>query len=294
MKGGYQILDLRNIGISYSSETKNITDPEILDQLRNLREYIEKGHNYSSALNNSLKCVMIRYRDAKVSEKWEECEFATINSSNASLTYEIKGKELRIEVVFEEKEDDDGNPYYDIKTAKYLYNQNVIIGGDLEVVGETNLKDDLKINGESVFGEWNGTLENTTYGSLIPTGLFCKAVRNFKELQFILNVRLTNNTESNITITSDKRLCKFENIPSEIRNKIYNHLGIAGGDGSIAYCNLFVSNTQGTSDNSQMPRYANLYGYSSPDYLTFYFEGGNIVIPAGESRDFEARISLAI
>ena len=143
MKGGYQILDLRNIGISYSSETKNITDPEILDQLRNLREYIEKGHNYSSALNNSLKCVMIRYRDAKVSEKWEECEFATINSSNASLTYEIKGKELRIEVVFEEKQDDDGNPYYDIKTAKYLYNQNVIIGGDLIVGGDAKLFENI-------------------------------------------------------------------------------------------------------------------------------------------------------
>ena len=143
MKGGYQILDLRNIGISYSSETKNITDPEILDQLRNLREYIEKGHNYSSALNNSLKCVMIRYRDAKVSEKWEECEFATINSSNASLTYEIKGKELRIEVVFEEKQDDDGNPYYDIKTAKYLYNQNVTIGGDLIVGGDAKLFENI-------------------------------------------------------------------------------------------------------------------------------------------------------
>lgn len=143
MKGGYQILDLRNIGISYSSETKNITDPEILDQLRNLREYIEKGHNYSSALNNSLKCVMIRYRDAKVSEKWEECEFATINSSNASLTYEIKGKELRIEVVFEEKQDDDGNPYYDIKTAKYLYNQNVIIGGNLTVGGDAKLFENI-------------------------------------------------------------------------------------------------------------------------------------------------------
>lgn len=143
MKGGYQILDLRNIGISYSSETKNITDPEILDQLRNLREYIEKGHNYSSALNNSLKCVMIRYRDAKVSEKWEECEFATINSSNASLTYEIKGKELRIEVVFEEKQDDDGNPYYDIKTAKYLYNQNAIIGGDLIVGGDAKIFENI-------------------------------------------------------------------------------------------------------------------------------------------------------
>ena len=210
MKGGYQILDLRNIGISYSSETKNITDPEILDQLRNLREYIEKGHNYSSALNNSLKCVMIRYRDAKVSEKWEECEFATINSSNASLTYEIKGKELRIEVVFEEKQDDDGNPYYDIKTAKYLYNQNVIIGGNLIVGGDAKIFENIvDKDGHERFIEGDITIETITgitktYGKWSLSG---------SHLLIVLCVAIANATEFDGTIASI-------NIPEWIKDKI--------------------------------------------------------------------------
>ena len=231
MKGGYQILDLRNIGISYSSETKNITDPEILDQLRNLREYIEKGHNYSSALNNSLKCVMIRYRDAKVSEKWEECEFATINSSNASLTYEIKGKELRIEVVFEEKQDDDGNSYYDIKTAKYLYNQNAIIGGDLTVGGDTSFEGDISVGAESNVKVFENIVDKDGHKRFIEgditinqmsgvTQNYGKWSLSGSHLLIVLALTLQNET----TILDNAVLCDI-NVPSWVLNKIYGFVG---------------------------------------------------------------------
>lgn len=161
-------------------------------------------------------------------------------------------------------------------------------GFDEQVINDMNDID----NYEELTKEWNGTLNTTTLADLTITNSFCKCVRNFKELQFIFNVRLSNNTESNITITSDKILCQFNDIPSNIKSKIYNHAGEPAGNGSIAYCDLFISRTTGTADNTQMPRYCNLYCY--PDNISMFLEGGNIVIPAGESRDFEGRISLAI
>ena len=151
MKGGYQILDLRNIGLELKNSAQNITDAKILDQLRGLRSYIEKGHDYTKPLNSSLKAIMIRYRDAKNDEKLEECQFADIISYNSSLSFSIKTKELNIIVVFEEKTNDDGVKYYDIKTAQYTYSKNesiegnLNIGNKLDVGSEANFDDDVTI-----------------------------------------------------------------------------------------------------------------------------------------------------
>ena len=148
MLGGYQIIDLRKIGLELKSTQQTISDTEILKQLRGLRDYIEKSHDYTKALNNSLKPILIRYRDAKNNEKKEVTSFASIVNENSSLTFTIIAKHLEIEVVFEEKTDDDGNKYYDIKTAKYLYSENEQVEGDLSVEGDSNLKGDVDIDGD--------------------------------------------------------------------------------------------------------------------------------------------------
>lgn len=145
MLGGYQILDLRNIGLTLGNSQVSITDAEILNQLRNLRNYIEKGHDYKKALDNSPKPILIRYRDAKNNEKLEVSAFASVTSSNNSLTYDIRAKGLDIEVVFEEKTDDDGNKYYDIKTAKYLYSENESVEGDMSIGGDLEVEGDAKL-----------------------------------------------------------------------------------------------------------------------------------------------------
>lgn len=152
MKGGYQIIDLRNLSLELSDSTGNITDIEILNQLRNLREYIEKGHDFTQPLNKALKCVIIRMRDGKNNEKLETCQWANIECSNSSLTYEIKTKNLMIEVVFEEKTDEYENKYYDIKTAKYLYNHNEIVEGKLTVSGDSTIGGDTEIEGDLSVG----------------------------------------------------------------------------------------------------------------------------------------------
>ena len=152
MLGGYQIIDLRNIGLELKGTQQTISDVGILKQLHGLRDYIEKGHDYKKALNHSLKPVLIRYRDAKNNEKREVSSFASIVSENSALTIVIESKNLQIEVVFEEKTDDVGNKYYDIKTAKYLYSVNETIDGDLKVEG------DLEVEGDLVIAPDSGTI----------------------------------------------------------------------------------------------------------------------------------------
>lgn len=148
MKGGYQIIDLRKIGLELKDSQQTISDAEILNQLRGLRDHIEKAHDYKKPLNNSLKPIMIRYRDQKNNEQREVSSFASIISTNNSLVFTIKCKHLQIIVVFEEKTNDDGVKYYDIKSAKYAFNFDETISGNLYVEGGLNVSGDAYFEGE--------------------------------------------------------------------------------------------------------------------------------------------------
>lgn len=131
--------------------------------------------------------------------------------------------------------------------------------------------------------------------SLTIDASYIKSVRNYKELQFILNCRITNGTEESITLSSDTILCNFGVLPDEILEKIYGHSGKklteATSNESVAYATLFVSQPAGVAA-SVNPKYVSLYFRKASKTLAFYLEGGNISISAAQSLDFEARISL--
>ena len=140
MLGGYQIIDLSGMSVS-SGSAVSISDLNVLKQLRNLREHIEENYNYSKPLNNKLKAVMLRLRDAESGEKLEGCLWGNLSIVDDNLSFNIDAiasvnplKVLQINVVFEKKQDDDGNDYYDIKSAKYEFK-----GGN-DVVTVTNIK----------------------------------------------------------------------------------------------------------------------------------------------------------
>ena len=223
MLGGYQIIDLRSTGLVLSSEKQTITDVKILDQLRSFRDYIEKSHDYAKPLNKALKPVLIRYRDGKTDEELEVSAFALIKNSNASLTYEIITNKLMIEVVFEEKTDDDGNKYYDIKTAKYLYNNDVIVEGDLTVTGDAKLFENIVdaqghkrfIEGNVEKGEDISADITLTYGKYSLSGTHLMIV-----------CLLHNQSENDITIGSYKKIFTCA-LPEWIYNKIYALAGSA-------------------------------------------------------------------
>ena len=131
MLGGYQILDLRNIDLTRGTSASNITNAYVLNQLLKLREHIEKSYDFSKALNNQLKPVLIRYRDKKVGEKHESAVFGALEVVNTYYKFKIvaenNGERLSIDVEFEEKTYENDEKYWDIKTAKILLTQEVAI-----------------------------------------------------------------------------------------------------------------------------------------------------------------------
>ena len=140
MLGGYQILDLSGMSLPMGSDV-SISDLNVLKQLLVLREHIEENFNYSKPLNKRLKAVMIRLRDAESGEKTEGCLWGNLSIIDDNLSFNIDAvvsvnplKVLQINVIFEKKQDDDGNDYYDIKSAKYEFR-----GGE-DVVTVTNIK----------------------------------------------------------------------------------------------------------------------------------------------------------
>ena len=141
MLGGYQIIDLSGMNIALSGDAVSITDQKILRQLLALRDYIEENYNFTKPLNKKLKPVMIRLRDKESGEKIEGALWGNLSIVDDNLSFNIDAivtasplKVLQINVVFEKKQDDDGNDYYDIKSAKYEYK-----GGE-DVVTVTNIK----------------------------------------------------------------------------------------------------------------------------------------------------------
>ena len=140
MLGGYKIIDLSGISVSMGSDV-SISDLNVLKQLLTLRDHIEDNFDYSKPLNKRLKSVMIRLRDAESGEKTEGCLWGNLSIIDDNLSFNIDAiasvnplKVLQINVVFEKKQDDDGNDYYDIKSAKYEFR-----GGE-DVVTVTNIK----------------------------------------------------------------------------------------------------------------------------------------------------------
>lgn len=165
MLGGYQILDLRNIDLSHGTSASNITNAYVLNQLLKLREHIEKSYDFSKALNNQLKPVLIRYRDKKVGEKHESAVFGALEVVNTYYKFKIvaenNGEKLMIDVEFEEKTYENDEKYWDIKTAKILLTQEVAI---LENITDKDghkrfIEDDININSitgvTKVYGKWS-------------------------------------------------------------------------------------------------------------------------------------------
>lgn len=124
MLGGYQILDLTNINLELGADAVDITDSGVLKQLLNLREYIEKGYDFSRPLNNQLKPFQVRYRDKKADEEITATLWASllVIDSGFLITASIPNyANLKIYVAFDEATDDDGNNYWVIDTAQVKY-----------------------------------------------------------------------------------------------------------------------------------------------------------------------------
>lgn len=174
-----------------------------------------------------------------------------------------------------------------------IFNGNMTVSGNMTVTG------DMVVNGEMSGTNISKVIEgyfSSIFASLGLTEIstFIKVVRNFNELQFIMNFRVKNETGADVTVANDNPIVYFP-VPAEYRAKIYAHNGNnceAGNQGPIAMSQLFVTQTGGGVSSANTPRYVDLYHSGTNIYM--YLEGGTVSITSGETLDFETRISLAL
>lgn len=208
MLGGYQILDLRNIDLSRSTTANNITDVEVLKQLSNIADHIQKNYDFSKPLHNQLKPLLIRYRDKKVGEKHEVALYGNIEVINVYYKFKIiaqnNGEKLTIDVEFEEKTDEYDNKYFSIKTATMLLTSEVAIfenitdkdGHKRFLEGDIELSENMPEGVTLTYGKW----------SLSGT-----------HLMLVLAGNIANGTE----LINSANVCELTTLPSWIVEKIY-------------------------------------------------------------------------
>ena len=212
--GGYLILNLCMLSMTLGTSQVSITNEEALEQLRNLRDHIQKDYDFTRPLNNQIKPIQLRIRDQKNGEKQESVVWGNLAIFDTALKFKIEAlvdsasmKALQIEVVFEEKTDGDGNKYFDIKTAKYLYTESAI-----NYEGITKLENIEDKDGNKRFADYVFTPEEITG----LTFTYAKASLSGSHLLIVLaGTALAN------TVIADNSIIAVINLPKWIKDKIY-------------------------------------------------------------------------
>lgn len=175
LKGGYQVIDLRSIDLTLTSEAQDITDVEVLKQLSTLRDYIEPSYNYVNPLKRKLKPILVSIRDKKSDEEQESSIWANLSLNDDELSFKIEAvvnnsplKVLQINVVFELVTEEDGSTHYEIDTATVLLSELVKMGdiivegitskgiantGGLANIGNVAISGELSVSGDTTVGD---------------------------------------------------------------------------------------------------------------------------------------------
>ena len=200
MLGGYQILDLTNIDLEITTSAEDITDSGVLKQLLNLREYIDENYDFTRPLNNKLKPLLIRLRDAEENEEIEASVWGNLSVTKEGFVISANVLQnpllqLQLFVSFEKAYDDDGNAYWIIDDAKIMLSNSLNITGELQAFEEITDKDGHKRN---TGGDINLT-DNTPAGI---TKTYGKWSLSGTHLLMVLGLELTANTYASSEIAT--------------------------------------------------------------------------------------------
>lgn len=203
LSGGQVLLNLTAISLGLTSGEVSITDAGILEELTELRNFIDVNRDFSKGFKN-LKPIMIEYRSS--ASKFNGITQANLSFNTDALhmsiganTIQADGKLLVITInVVYEYTDYVG---YTIKSAK-LNAYETLADGDATFTGDVGVGGDLEVGGDlSVTGKIN----NESDPSVKP--IYCHPVyiqfnREFDDGIFALTMLIFNNSASAFTKTT--------------------------------------------------------------------------------------------
>ena len=157
LSGGLVLLNLTAISLALTSGEVDITDAGILEELTELRQFIDVNRDFSKGFKN-LKPIMIEYRSS--ASKFNGITQANLSFNTDALhmsiganTIQADGKLLVITInVVYEYTDYVG---YTIKSAK-LNAYETLADGDATFTGDVGVGGDLEVTGNAVLPQING------------------------------------------------------------------------------------------------------------------------------------------
>lgn len=259
--GGDYLLDLSSIELEESEDgsTKtNITDSNVLEQLTNLKKYINNPE--------MAKPVWIKLKNGENDELViARGTFAVVDTGEFEICVQLDGYKLVIFIEFTQVLNSDDEPlddwYIDTNDAKYLFTtdaQNVKATiedadfGDVELAGDLSVGGDLSvtgdISGDAITGD--SIIENMTGYSFVPNQndiawnpVYAGIVKNGNKLTYVIFGSITVDG----TQTGNADIGTFV-IPNDINAKLYPYS--AGG-------------LQDVLDNFVLTMQNTLYDYNS-------------------------------
>ena len=243
--GGVFLLCLTAMTLTLSEDGEtytNITQPEILEQLTNLKTFISNPKMIKPVwvqLKNGDEIVVV------------QGELKVVDTGEFEICVKLNGYKLIISIEFTQATLSDDTPiddwYIDTNDAKYLFTsdaQNIANIGDLSIGGDLSIDDDLSVGGDaSVVGDLsvggdvsvtgdvsgdaitgNSIIENMTgYSFSIDASagttkdvLYAGVVKNGNKITFAISIDITKSADS----TDMNPLVGQFIIPEEIYNKL--------------------------------------------------------------------------
>lgn len=169
LSGGLILLCLTSISLGVTSGEVSITDTDVLEQLKELRNFIDVNRDFTKGFKN-LKPVLVEYRSS--ASKFNGIALGNLSFNTDALhmsigvnTIQSDGKmlSLTIKVVYEWVD------YigYQVSSAKLIawetlatgdgtFTGDVGVGGDLDVTGDASVGGDLSVTGNAVLPQING------------------------------------------------------------------------------------------------------------------------------------------
>ena len=228
LSGGLILLCLTSISLGVTSGEVSITDPEVLEQLKELRNFIDVNRDFTKGFKN-LKPVLVEYRSS--ASKFNGIALGNLSFNTDALhmsiginTIQADGKMLvvTINVVYAwsdyigyQVSSAKLTAYETLATGDGTFTGDVGVGGDLSVTGDATIGGDVTITG-AINGEENPSVKPLYYHGI-------EMYNSQGSVAFVINFAIINNSVTPLTWETLKDW--LENIGADIlinSNGFYN------------------------------------------------------------------------